>query len=45
MAHRKKRGQSGRKGGSIIDEPFDPPSVTQKPKNKHKKPRKQSRGK
>jgi hypothetical protein len=41
MAHRKKGGQSGRKAGSIIDEPLDAPAA----KAKAKKPKKQSRGK
>jgi hypothetical protein len=44
MAHRGKGGQSGKKAGSIIDEPTDLPSKTGK-SAKARKPKKQSRGK
>jgi hypothetical protein len=41
MVQRKKNVQAGRKAGSIIDQPTDPPAS----KNKAKKPKKPSRGK
>lgn len=42
MPNRKKGGQSGKKGGSVIDQTLDAPN---KPKKANKKPKKGSKGK